>query len=276
MSSTNGLLLGIALGAGAVSAAWLAFGGQPSPLFTEQEPVAAPAAPATELAPRLTRIEEALHRLTREVERMRGTSSTPTRVVEQERVPTASDATALANAIDRAQQSKERARIAKLTDAELFAEARKARRDQPQQARDLLAALMRRPLNVKQRTEALTALGALERKRGNLRAAETALTNAVQAGANTPEGAWASYELALTVSDLGDHARALAITRPIETTPGLTDYIRLHGAWAKATLTEKAGDPNGARVLYEQLIANCKDKDGFQWLVDDLTRRLRR
>lgn len=235
------------------------------------------ASDSLELQERLAGLEAELRRLQDEVQALRATA--PIRDADEEaRASTGQpqvDLRKLGAELARRESEQERKRVEGLGTNELFAEMRKALRKDRAEARVLLAALLRRPLTKRQRADVLSRLGFLDREAGDLHASESKLLEAVRTGANTSEGAWASYELALTVSALGDHARALEVARSIERTPDLSDWIRFHGAWATATLTEKAGSLEAAKSLYAELLASCRGKAGFEWLVRDLERRLR-
>ena len=67
---------------------------------------------------------------------------------------------------------------------------------------------------------------------------------------------------------------ALEIARTIGEVQGLGDWVRVHGEWATAVLSEKNGDFEGAKGHYQRLVAECADDEQFAWLVADLSGRL--
>ena len=275
------LTFGLFLGALASSAFWLARGPRPQnsgparPSSGESHAgSAAQVGSAGPTARRLTAIERELGVLSTEIAQLRGLLAG-----SGDRLPVAPDESlaidgrALAAALLSADEERERERVESLTDEQLLAEARRRGKEDPLAEQELLESLLARPLAPDRRAQALAYLGVLHRKGGGLLDSELALQEAAALGAGTDAGAWATYELATTIAESGDPDRALELVLPVVSTPGISDWNRLHAEWITASLQAQTGDVQGARSRYEHIAQECAGTE-FDWLAKKATHQL--
>ena len=224
----------------------------------------------TQILSRLASIEAHLDRLTREVGALRAGPRRPAR----DPAGAALEDADIARAIAHLEVERRRQQLDALTDAQLLAEAQRLLKSDPVEARRVLRVALERSLEQEPLTRAMTQLGLLARAAGDPDEAERVLHNASIAGAVTDTGTWASYELAMTVSDRGDHERALAIAEPVPQTPGISEWNRLHALWTIATIEERSGDVDSAKAAYRSIIDSCKGPDEYAWMLDKANARL--
>ncbi len=284
MRETHLVLISGLVGAVAASAVWLALAdgreGGPDPAASvdlgEERSTMAPAMPEDDpaVAVQLALIQNQLAQLTDEVAKLREARAAPLRVPVSEAGDLPLDEAALTAALERVEATRAAKRLAGLTDQQLLDEARRLRQKDPISTQTILGTLLERQLEPSMRSKALAQLGVAHRRGGDLAKSEQLLFEASQLGGVTDEGAYASYQLALTVSARGDPVRALAIADTVAQNREIDTWVRMHGEWAKATLTEETGDVVSARAQYERLLAEYGGDKQHQWLVNDLTKRL--
>lgn len=217
---------------------------------------------------RLENLENEVERLSRELANLRTTRG------DMSRVPVNSGAEEAGGPMGAEPESSTPESLDHLSEHQLLSEARRLGREEPLAAQRHLEALLERTIPLEQRVPALALLGQIHRKAGDLVAAERALEEAVASGAGTDDGAWASYELALTLSARGDDLRALDLIKTTPETPHISVWNRRHAEWAVATLMAKTGDTKGARARFSELVETCKDDEEFAWLAAKARKQL--
>jgi tetratricopeptide (TPR) repeat protein len=182
----------------------------------------------------------------------------------------------MVQAIDRAREKQERARLDAMPPAELKASARALLYEQKDAAaaRRMLEALLERPLANPERGEALTELGIVHRAAQNLPASEQALQRAIDlTGIDSATGAEAAFQLAWTVFQ--DHGRALALFDSSARSQGAPEGLRLCARWNAAKLAQSSGDTARARADFTSLLRDCSDNEAYGYILEDVQARLK-
>ncbi|MCA8948036.1 MAG: tetratricopeptide repeat protein [Planctomycetes bacterium] len=232
--------------------------------------IAGPQPGSTGFAVRFERLEQRLEELTGVIEGLRAELGARREAVGP---PRGIDAESLAAALT----DVERDRWGTMSLAELQREADRLQKKAGDlaAARRVLEFALERPLAPGDRAALQARLGSIARRAGDGRTAEIALSRAIDVlGTTNDDGAWAAYELALTRSEGGDHAAALALGRRFADQPNVSEWIRRHGRWVVATELDALGDRARARSEYEAILAACADDRKYDWLVTDVQQRL--
>ena len=180
----------------------------------------------------------------------------------------------LAEANSTAGEASQADALAARSTTELLSDVQALRKTDSEQARTLVDALLARNLEGPERAQALNQLGFLERRAGDLLAAERAFHEAAIAGAHTDHGAWATYELALTLSERGDHAAASTVLELMDPVPNMSRWCDVHLRWANATIALRGGDEDAARAQFEAIVSAYDGDSEYQWMADQVRRQL--
>ncbi|MCU0865535.1 MAG: hypothetical protein MUC36_17255 [Planctomycetes bacterium] len=278
-------MLSFALGAGAASTGWLVAqldrGAMPPAVAGADAPRDHPAVETGSPAPPRPAATEGLGNIARRLEALEGKIDALTAAVRSsgERVPIEAatiDENALTTALVRAETRREQQRIEAMSDGELLDEARRLTQKggAPATAVGLLEQLLARTLEPAQRVEAMTELGMAQRERDPARSIATLQSAIELAGADSPAGAWASFQLIWSAQRQGDHALALGAAEMALRNPGLNAKLRLNARWALASAAIEVGDLNRARSELQCLRDTGGSDPELTKLTADLERRL--
>jgi tetratricopeptide (TPR) repeat protein len=182
----------------------------------------------------------------------------------------------LARSLLRAQELREQQRIAAMSDTELLEEARRLgqKGNDPAAAAALLQQLLARNLQPAQRVDAMTQLGMAQREQDAAQSIATLQSAIALAGADSPAGAWASFQLLWSARRQGDHAMAIGAAEAALRSPGLNAKLRPTARWALASAAIDGGDVNRARIELQSLRNEGSGNPEVAKIVTELEQRL--
>lgn len=287
----SSFVLGIALGAAGVGAAWLLAGeSPPGPEVVETEDASEILAQLAEIRAQLGASPGLGGRPAPDADAPRlegaGTSTPQAQAAtggqgEADPGPDlvrvdASEA-ALERIMERWEARKEERKYAGLDDKALRAEVSRLLYQEKNAvaARAALETLLKRDLDEGQRVDAMTELGGVHRSLQDFERSADILRDARRlAGADSAKGAQAGYQLVWTLATAKEPAEALLEADRVLASKGLTEQLRPWARWAAAKMADQSGNHGRALSDWQQLLQDFEGKPQFKTIVEEAALRI--
>jgi len=184
---------------------------------------------------------------------------------------------ALERIMQRWEARKEERKYAGLDDKALRAEATRLLYQEKNAvaARAALQTLLKRDLDEEQRVNAMTELGGVHRSLQDFERSAEVLRDARRlAGADSAQGAQAGYQLVWTLATAKEPAEALVEADRVLESKGLSDQLRPWARWAAAKMADQSGNHGRALADWQQLLEDFQGKPRFKTIVEEAALRI--